>query len=199
MPESITASGTYFIKGSNVDGCYQIKPIDVSVKPVPTFAVVNPLPVAYPLTINLSTLIAPMNNTIFSYWKDSSITKPLLNYKAVDTTGTYFIKSLNTDGCIDINPVKVVVNEPIIAPPNAISPNGDGINDTWEIPLLKRYPFCTVQVFNRYGQMVFNAMGYQKPWDATMSGKILPTGTYYYIINRGIPYPPISGNISVVY
>ena len=199
IPESITASGTYFIKASNVDGCNQIKPIDVTVKLVPTFAVINPLPVAYPLTVNLSSLIAPMPNTIFSYWHDSTTTKPLINYKGVDTTGTYFIKSQNTDGCIDIHPVKVIVNEPVIAPPNAISPNGDGINDTWEIPLLKRYPYCTVQVFNRYGQMVFNAMGYQKPWDATMNGKILPTGTYYYIINRGIPYPPISGNISVVY
>ncbi|CAF0752476.1 unnamed protein product [Rotaria sordida] len=200
IPESISTSGTYFIKASNVDGCEIIKPINATVKPIPNFTFSNPLPIKFPATFNLGSLVAPVAGTVYSYWLDPAATKILQHYTAIDTTATYYIKATNTDGCSSINPVKVVVGEPDIVASNAISPNGDGVNDTWEIPLLsRRYPYCTVEIFNRYGQVLFSSTGYRKPWDGRVNGKPLPNGTYYYIINRGNLYPPISGNISVVY
>lgn len=66
--------------------------------------------------------------------------------------------------------------------PNAFSPNGDGINDNWEIDDLKAYPDCTVTVFNRWGQELFKSIGYQRPWDGLYKGKPVPVATYYYII-----------------
>ncbi len=63
--------------------------------------------------------------------------------------------------------------------PNAFSPNGDGINDTWVITNLPAYPGNTVTVFNRYGQRVYYAEGYAAPWD----GGGLPMGVYYYVID----------------
>ncbi len=75
-----------------------------------------------------------------------------------------------------------VVPDPDIRIPNAFSPNGDGINDSWVIDDLNEYPDCRVSIFNRWGQQLFQSTGYSKPWDGTMNGKVLPLATYYYII-----------------
>jgi len=77
-----------------------------------------------------------------------------------------------------------VLKTPLV--PNAFSPNGDGINDTWVINYLNSYPSVTVQVFNRYGQVVFFSNGYGTNWDGNSNGKPLPVGTYYYIIDRKV-------------
>lgn len=66
--------------------------------------------------------------------------------------------------------------------PNGISPNGDGINDKWEIPYLKNYPTCTIKVFNRWGQQVFYNYGYTQFWDGTYNGNALPAADYYFVI-----------------
>ncbi|WP_121809932.1 gliding motility-associated C-terminal domain-containing protein [Mucilaginibacter kameinonensis] len=67
--------------------------------------------------------------------------------------------------------------------PNTFTPNGDGINDTWQIDALGAYDNAITQVFNRYGTIVYNAKGYTKPWDGTYNGNRLPPGTYYYKID----------------
>lgn len=82
--------------------------------------------------------------------------------------------------------------------PNAFSPNGDGINDTWNIKYLESYPGATVEVFNRYGQIIYRSLGYSKPWDGRVSGSPLPIGTYYYIINPKNNKPQITGAITII-
>ncbi len=67
--------------------------------------------------------------------------------------------------------------------PNTFTPNNDGINDTWDIDALDTYPDATIQVYNRYGGMVLNSIGYGKPWDGRFNGQNLPAGTYYYVID----------------
>jgi gliding motility-associated-like protein len=82
--------------------------------------------------------------------------------------------------------------------PNAFSPNGDGINDYWDINALNTYPKSTTQVFDRYGRQVFQSTGYARPWDGTISGQPLPAGTYYYIIDLKDGQPKLSGWVLVV-
>ena len=82
--------------------------------------------------------------------------------------------------------------------PNAFSPNGDGINDVWKIKYLEDYPGATIQVFNRFGQVVFFEVGYVKAWDGTYQGKPLPIGTYYYIINPKNGRQTISGAVTII-
>ncbi len=67
--------------------------------------------------------------------------------------------------------------------PNNFTPNGDGVNDTWDIKYIDSYPGCTVDIFNRYGSHLFTSIGYAKAWDGTYNGAPLPVGTYYYVIN----------------
>ncbi len=82
--------------------------------------------------------------------------------------------------------------------PNTFTPNNDGINDTWIIQNLADYPNVRVQVFNRYGQTVFESKGYTKPWDGTMNGKSLPFGTYYYVIEPGNGRKPVTGYVVLI-
>ena len=77
--------------------------------------------------------------------------------------------------------------------PNTFSPNGDGINDYWNIDALFTYPESITRVFDRYGRQVFQSAGYSQPWDGTSNGKPLPAGTYYYIVDLKNGQPKLSG------
>lgn len=110
---------------------------------------------------------------------------------------TYTLSVTSADGCTNKDDVFVkVLKTPKI--PNAFSPNGDGINDKWIINYLDSYPGVTVQVYNRYGQAVYHSVNYDKPWDGTYNGSPLPVGTYYYIIDRKIAAPKLSGWVTIL-
>lgn len=81
---------------------------------------------------------------------------------------------------------------------NTFTPNGDGVNDLWAQPVLANYPNCTVQVYNRYGKKVFQSTGYRKPWDGEYDGKLLPSGTYYYLIDTKTGIPALSGSVTII-
>uniref|UniRef100_UPI000E4AB1E4 DUF7507 domain-containing protein n=1 Tax=Aureibaculum luteum TaxID=1548456 RepID=UPI000E4AB1E4 len=77
--------------------------------------------------------------------------------------------------------------------PEAFSPNGDGDNDYFIVPLLSRYPNFRIEIFDRWGAKVYDYSNKGKTpvewWDGYSDGKItiqkdqkVPVGTYYYII-----------------
>ncbi len=86
----------------------------------------------------------------------------------------------------------------IIVVPNTFTPNGDGINDLWNITALLYYPDCGLSVFNRYGSVVYRSVGYGKPWDGTTNGSNLPVGTYYYILDLKNGKKPMSGSVTIL-
>ncbi len=94
-------------------------------------------------------------------------------------------------GILSINPVGLVI-------PNAFTPNGDGINDTWNIKYIENYPNCKVDIYNRYGEKLYSSIGYPIPWDGKYKGAILPIGTYYYIINPEDGHTAIAGYIAII-
>src|SRR5207342_2814945 len=102
-------------------------------------------------------------------------------------TTTYTLHATSREGCGSTSDeVKVVVYDKVIIP-NAFSPNNDGINDTWFIEPLYLFPECKVEVYNRYGEVVYKSNGYDNPWDGRKNGHPLPTGVYYYIIDLKNP------------
>jgi gliding motility-associated-like protein len=102
---------------------------------------------------------------------------------------TYTITATTNGGCVskDSLIVKIVFDIEI---PNTFTPNGDGVNDIWEIKYLNTQPFATIQVFNRYGQLVYNGNASAAPFNGKFKNQDLPVGTYYYIIksSRAAPY-----------
>jgi len=82
---------------------------------------------------------------------------------------------------------------------NAITPNGDGSNDLWLIGGLEFFPNAKVQVFNRWGQVVFESTGYPSAWDGSYKGEPLPVADYYYIIDYSEEADPIMGTVTIKY
>ena len=72
--------------------------------------------------------------------------------------------------------------KPVLIIPSAFTPNMDGKNDTWEIFNKEAYPSLEISVFNRWGQVIFNSVGSNIPWDGTYNGKTVPSGSYPYNI-----------------
>ncbi len=121
----------------------------------------------------------------YEFISDSTSLTPLFTAKK---TISYALTGIK-DGCkiSDIIHIQVIQLQNI--PPNSFSPNGDKINDVWEIPFLDDFPNCHVQVYSRWGQIVFETTGYSftKSWDGTLNGNLVNAGTYYYVIELHDP------------
>jgi gliding motility-associated-like protein len=105
----------------------------------------------------------------------------------------YKLTVTSANGCgIDVDDVFVRVYQKIIIP-SAFTPNNDGVNDIWNIEALETYPDGMITVFTRNGKQVFQSRGYGKPWDGKLNGSLLPTGTYYYVIDLKNGTPKLSG------
>ena len=92
----------------------------------------------------------------------------------------------------------IIYPAPEVVIPNTFTPNGDGINDLWELKYIDLYRYCKVYVYNRYGALLFQSKGYGEPWDGKYKGKALPAGTYYYIVDLGIHTPLLSGPVTII-
>lgn len=108
------------------------------------------------------------------------------------TSETLFTVTItDANGCTYTDQVFVCVREPNnldFKLVNIITPNGDGKNDELYFGDLSQYPDNKLRIFNRWGNTVFEAEGYQhigKLFDGTRRGERLPADTYYYILTIG--------------
>jgi len=115
--------------------------------------------------------------------------------------GDYSLEIIDANNCNKrINSVKLVDNPyDCIAIPNAFTPNGDGINDTWIIDGIDKFPQSVTQVFNRWGQTVYYGYPDDDPWDGNFSGKLVPSGTYVFFLNLFNGQAIYKGTVNVIY
>ncbi|MDB5278746.1 MAG: type sorting protein [Ferruginibacter sp.] len=110
---------------------------------------------------------------------------------------TYTLKVLSADGCKAGDEVLVTVVKDIFVP-TAFSPNGDGLNDVWRIPYLDSYTGASLDVFDRYGQIVFHSTDLSIGWNGKFKGKSLPTGSYPWVLHPGSGRKLMYGMVSIV-
>ncbi len=82
---------------------------------------------------------------------------------------------------------------------DVLTPNGDGANDEWIIGGLEFFPNSMVQVYNRWGQLLFESRGYNTRWDGMWNGRQLPVADYYYVITYDETQDPITGTVTIKY
>jgi gliding motility-associated-like protein len=100
------------------------------------------------------------------------------------------------DGCTFTESIEVYI-APAIQASNAFSPNGDGINDTWEIQNIDDWPNAQIFVYSRWGNKVFQTTNYSNDW----GGDDLPSATYYYVIELNpidFNAEPITGSVTIM-
>ncbi len=114
-------------------------------------------------------------------------------------TITYVVTGTDQYGCANSTTVTVTVNYDYnLVTYNLFSPNGDNVNDFFEIMNVQLYPDCEVIVYNRLGSPVFSSMGYQNNWNGTYNGEPLPDATYYYVVKCAGTDKIFTGPISIL-
>ena len=134
-------------------------------------------------------------------WEPSEYVDNPSSYEVVvspDQT-TIFTVSGFVESCEYSDQVIVTVGA-VIDVPNSFSPNGDDINDTWDITGLEAYPGSITTLYDRWGQQVLRHVG-GLDWDGKLSGQDVPIGTYYYVIDLHHPsvsLPSLTGNVAII-
>ena len=103
------------------------------------------------------------------------------------SSGEHEFIILDSQGCesevltIEIEPI----SEDCLTIPSLFTPNGDGLNDIWEIGGIENYPEAEINIYNRWGQLIFKSTGnyFGNEWDGTFNNKPLPFAVYYYTID----------------
>jgi len=101
-----------------------------------------------------------------------------------EETTIYFLTTTNGD--CSISDDVIVSFKSVINIPSGFTPNGDNNNDYWEVEFLEQYQDNQVIIYDRSGQVVYKAVGYNNgvtAWDGTYNDKPVPASTYFYVID----------------
>ncbi len=138
---------------------------------------------------------AGTNNSVFT-------SSSLNNGDIVSCTLTSSLSCVtNSTATSETIPINVIACSCIPTIPNAITPNGDGINDEWIISYGNCIRQTAVWVYNRYGSLIYHSDKYQNDWKGTYKSKDCPDGTYYYVIKTKSPGQTeqvFKGNITIL-
>ena len=177
---SSTDGGVYTLLATDRVGCTDQKSIEliVSENPVAAFHGTD--------TLKLQTGdVLDAGAGLLSYlWNTGDTTESLV----INSEGMYTVELESPVGCLGSDSVYVkLVSEEIpefeIYIPNAFSPNGDGVNDFFQVwsnglPIFK----FQISIFDRWGGEVFSSSGIDNGWDGKKNGKDCPGGVYVYKI-----------------
>ncbi|QIP13389.1 T9SS type B sorting domain-containing protein [Spirosoma aureum] len=108
---------------------------------------------------------------------------------------TYIVRVRDVFGCVAEGSIRIIVRSKASIP-DAFTPNGDQINDTWKLPGIESYPKAQMTVLTRWGEVVFRSQdGYITPFDGRYNGEPLPTGVYLYILKLSPDAEPLRGSV----
>ncbi|WP_183558649.1 gliding motility-associated C-terminal domain-containing protein [Mucilaginibacter sp. SP1R1] len=187
---NVTHSGTYTAAVTTAGGCIVSQNTSVTFLPKPLLSVADAALCQY--TNETITLTAPPGFVSYE-WNG----QPGGTSFSTNALGTVSLTVTDQNGCKATQTIHITSHCDDIHFPNAFTPNGDGINDTWVITGLDAS--AKVKIFNRNGTMIFQSLGYPVPWNGTYGGKKLPAGVYYYLINSPGSKQVRSGSVTIIY
>lgn len=186
-------SGTYTYTISDANQCIQTQSIDI----------VGSTVILPSIVFDATTQQAEVNvvgGTLpYSYLWSNGITDTIIT---LTETGLYTVTITDVNGCTAIASYNYDVPLKI---PTCITPNGDKVNDDFEITNIAAYPKLTIKIYNRWGNLIYSFDGTgieytsaSKRWDGKYNGKDLPMGPYLYIIDLHNNKEPITGTITII-
>jgi gliding motility-associated-like protein len=193
-----------FILEISDQNCTSYDTISITTHPLPTADAGTDILLLYGSIVNLggsptgpsgaSFLWLPLDQ--FMYLDDSTSSNPEIELLQ---QYTYTVTVTDTNNCVSTDDI-LVTPIPEITYPSGFSPNSDGVNDNWLIENIDEFPNCVVEIYNRWGEMLFRSVGYNDKWGGNFRNKPLPVGTYYYIIElNDSRFPnPYTGPVTIM-
>ncbi len=124
-----------------------------------------------------------------------------------EETTVYYVYITTPAGCVEYDSVTVNVVKTLFIP-SGFTPNGDGINDRWQIDNLDFFSNVLIEIYNRWGEKLFIFTGHgrdyehvpENQWDGIWKGKPVPIGTYYFVIDFHDEYEekPKTGPLTIM-
>lgn len=117
---------------------------------------------------------------------------------------TIMVEVTDANNCVSYDTLEVLpcsVEERFKDMPTAFTPNGDGKNDVWRIPEVEPFPAVVVEIYDRWGNLVFRSdPGYSTPWNGiSQAGKEMPMDSYYFVIDLGDNISePLVGTVTLI-
>jgi len=185
-----TGTNTYVLVAVN-GACMDSDTIKVTSNPLP-YVDAGPF-TSIPIfsTANIGGNPTALPGSTFSWSPATTLDNSILSNPVTTTTVTtiFTVSILDANGCANSDTVTVYVY-PQIKIPNGFSPNGDGKNDVWQLDMIYLFPNNEVEVYNRWGELLFYSKGYPVPFNGQYKSQNLPVGTYYYVIRLNHPSYP---------
>ena len=180
----------YSVVVQNTNGCTDTTSLTVVAvdKPTAEFTIETSLSCEGILVdFNNQSLMANTYLWNFGDGQQSTLINPshVFNY---GTSITTILTAFNNNGCYDTYSLPIINGEFEalfnLTPASVFTPNRDGFNDLFRLDLPKNISNCTnVQIFNRWGMMVFESVNQNIGWDGrTSTGVEVPAGTYFYVV-----------------
>ncbi|MCB0516902.1 MAG: C25 family cysteine peptidase [Chitinophagales bacterium] len=196
-----TQNGQVHVSASNASGCSASKAFLVEVYEVTPLSITNDTIVCpgTPVQINADGAVSytwsPAN-----VLDNANVSNPIIT---TETDVTLNVEAVDANGCGKTGDFVLSVDEELcevveLSVPNTITPNGDNYNESWVIQGLENYPNHRIEIYNRWGMLIYEASPYNNDWKGTSEGKDLPDGTYYYLLYLDRDATPQTGTITLM-
>lgn len=168
--ETGTITKTQTVK-SLVTGCDSIVTLTLTVNPNPEFEVETQ---GRNATVQVLTGTAPFKYQVDSKIYESAVIEGL-------TIGDHSIMVTDANTCASTGKFSII---PVpVEPMVFFTPNGDGVNDLWNVKGLEYYPTAIVQIYDRYHKLLYSAKAIDfNGWDGTYNGHPMPMTDYWFVI-----------------
>ncbi len=169
--------GVYQLTVTDTIDCAESKSIDITVNPFPEIAFAT----FDTIWAEPGYLLEAGNGAEYYLWSTGEITEAI----QIDSMGHYVVEVISYEGCKATDAVQVLWGDGGVPfyMPNAFTPNGDGLNDTFRaVPKYDYISEYQLTIYNRWGQQIFECNDIDCGWDGTYQGNAAPNGVYIYRI-----------------
>jgi len=196
-------AGTYSVTISDLHGCDTISSFTLTQPD--SIAVAETITQAYcPESVDGSIDLLVSGGTVpFTYnWSNSGFAATADNL----ASGAYYVTITDSHGCEETKTYSVsYLNDVCLNIPDAFSPNADGVNDTWLIEGIENFENIRIQIFNRWGQLVFEFEGSgisytdtAVQWNGTFNDTEITTNSFIYMLDLMNGQETYNGIVTII-
>lgn len=169
-----TGFGDYWLELEQ-NGCKLRDTIKVTPKPKPTVSLGADTSICKYRPVVLKTTVSNYDSYL---WNTGATTSSI----PVNQTGTYWV-TVTLNSCRASDTIQVLPGDCDIYVPTAFTPNKDNLNETFGVVDYAAVQYFSMQIFSKWGQLIFSSNDISKKWDGTFKGKNMPNGSYVWMLN----------------